>query len=242
MSEVTIGSARIDERGKALGGQAGDQKQTGVNDYKGEVSMQDFYVHSKGWIIARLKPKYQKYAIGIASCMIIACNNKNIGYNQAERTDFILDGGVWATKPTSCDCSALVRDCVLEATGVDPGNFTTATEVNALLKTGLFDLFDYKVGTPLYTGDILVTKSKGHTAIVTSGLPVEPEVSDKMYPAYRGGTTSIVSALAYIGEPDTSFKHREKIARKNKIKKYTGTAAQNTQMLNLLKLGKLKKA
>ena len=31
-----IGSARIDERGKATGGKAGDQKQKSTPDYKGD--------------------------------------------------------------------------------------------------------------------------------------------------------------------------------------------------------------
>lgn len=31
---IIIGSARIDERGKLSGGTAGDQKQTGIDDYK----------------------------------------------------------------------------------------------------------------------------------------------------------------------------------------------------------------
>lgn len=54
--------------------------------------------------------------------------------------------------------------------------------------------------------------------------------------------TSIVRGLAGVGEKDTSFSHRSKIAAANGIKLYAGTAAQNIQMLNLLKQGKLKKA
>ena len=45
---VKIGSARIDENGKAHGGRAGDQ--TGK-----EVSTQSYYVHSKGWRVFRAK-------------------------------------------------------------------------------------------------------------------------------------------------------------------------------------------
>ena len=56
MATIYVGSARIDERGKLSGGQAGDQKQTSsTNDTKGEVAMQPFYVHSKGWYILRPK-------------------------------------------------------------------------------------------------------------------------------------------------------------------------------------------
>lgn len=162
-----IGSARIDERGKATGGKAGDQKQKSTPDYKGEVSMQNFYVSSKGWYI--LRAKNPEIAANIALAMTIACNNPNIGYNQARRLDIIKAGaGTHATSPTSCDCSSLVRQCVRES-GIEVGNFTTANEVSVLMATGQFDKLTYKTGTTLYLGDILVTKTKGHTVIVTSG-------------------------------------------------------------------------
>ena len=54
---VIIGSARIDERGKASGGKAGDQ--TGK-----EVSTQNWYKHSKGWVL--LRPKDPEKAAKIA--------------------------------------------------------------------------------------------------------------------------------------------------------------------------------
>lgn len=160
-----IGSARIDERGKASGGKAGDQKQKSTPDYKGEVSMQNFYVSSKGWYI--LRAKNPDIASKIALAMTIACNNPNIGYNQARRLD-IIKAGTHATQPTSCDCSSLVRQCVRES-GVEVGNFTTANEASVLTATGQFDKYVYTKGSTLYLGDILVTKTKGHTVIVTSG-------------------------------------------------------------------------
>ena len=60
------------------------------------------------------------------------------------------------------------------------------------------------------------------------------------YPKFTGSTTSIVDALKSIGI-DSSFGNRKKIASKNGISNYSGTASQNTQLLNLLKQGKLKK-
>lgn len=166
---VMIGSARIDERGKASGGKAGDQKQTSVPDLKGEVSQQQFYIHSKGWYIFR--PKLAAHANVIASAMITACNNKNLGYDQAGRLG-VIRYGVHTTTPTECDCSSLVRACIIEATGRDPGNFNTASEVSLLAASGLFEpKRTYIKGMTLYTGDILVTKRKGHTAVVTSGEP-----------------------------------------------------------------------
>lgn len=231
---VYIGSARIDERGKAIGGKAGDQKQTDVTDYKGEVSQQKFYVSPKGWDIARALKS--THATSIAASMITACDNPNVGYDQGNRLD-IMSKGTNTKVLTECDCSSLVRKCVLEATNVDPGNFTTDNEINALLKTGLFKKISYKEGMTLYTGDILVTKTKGHTVVVTVGAPRNN--NSKYYPCYNGNTTSIVTALSSVGETDTSYVHRKRIAKENGIGNYSGTASQNTYLLNLLKLGQL---
>ena len=175
--KVMIGSARIDERGKLSGGNAGDQKQISTPDYKGEVSQQDFYVHSKGWTI--LRAKKAKQAQKLAEAMITACNNKNIGYDQGNRLN-ILKFGTSSTTPTECDCSSLVRQCVIEATGKDPGNFTTVKEVSSLLYTKLFDRLSFQGADSLKEGDILVTKTKGHTVIVTQ--------VDNGYPTLKRGS------------------------------------------------------
>lgn len=156
---VIIGSARSDERGLLSGGQAGDQ--TGK-----EVSIQNFYVHKKGWYI--LRPISITVADRLADAMTIACNNANIGYDQSNRLG-VVKNGVGSTVKTEADCSALVRACCNYA-GFDPGNFTTANEVDVLLASGKFlNVIPYSEGIPLYTGDVLVTKTKGHTAIVVSG-------------------------------------------------------------------------
>lgn len=157
---VVIGSARRDERGRYSGGKAGD------NDGD-EVSTQLFYVHSGGWYVIR--PKSDRHATALAAAMAEACRNPNVGYDQGNRLAIIRDG-IQSTKPTECDCSSLVRECVIEAMGKDPGNFTTDGERGALEGTGLFErAFSYTSTTRLCTGDVLVTKTKGHTAIVTKG-------------------------------------------------------------------------
>ena len=185
-----IGSARIDERGKASGGKAGDQKQTTTPDYKGEVSMQNFYVSSKGWYI--LRAKSADVASSIALAMTVACNNPNIGYNQARRLD-IIKAGTHATQPTSCDCSSLVRQCVREA-GIEVGNFTTQNEANVLVGTGQFEKLTYTKGTVLYLGDIIVTKTKGHTCVVTSGATRSASVPIAS-PTVKNGTRGANSKL-----------------------------------------------
>lgn len=229
---IKIGSARQDERGKLTGGKVGDQ--TGY-----EVSEQPFYVHKKGWYV--LRPKSIEHAMGIAERMHTACNNPNLGYDQANRTG-VIKYGIDTKTPTECDCSALVRACVKEATGKDPGNFTTSNEATILAATGLFEkVFPYTSKTILCTGDVLVTKSKGHTVIVTAGA-LRTNINLNYYPMYRGYSISLVDGLKAVGETDTSKENRTKIAKANGISGYSGSVTQNTKLMKLLKNGKLIKA
>ena len=61
------------------------------------------------------------------------------------------------------------------------------------------------------------------------------------YPAYTGPKTTLSAAMTALGL-DASYVHRKLIAKANNITAYVGTAAQNTQMYNLLVAGILKKA
>lgn len=176
---VIIGSARIGENGRATGGRAGDQKQKKTPDYSGEVSLQAFYVHPKGWNIIRAKS--DKIANAIAAAMKRACNNKDIGYDQADRYNVVKEG-TRTDDPTDADCSSLVRTCVKEATGKDPGDFTTANAAAVLERTGFFQpVKAYRKGMTLYTGDILCTKTKGHIVIVTDGAERAKKTTKKGY-------------------------------------------------------------
>lgn len=237
MSKIIIGSARADERGKLSGGASGDQKQKTVPDYSGEVSLQNFYLHKKGWYI--LRPQSDIVATGIAQAMYMACNNNNIGYDQGNRTD-IIKKGVRTTSKAECDCSALVRACIIDASGKDPGNFTTSTECTVLAASGLFEAKKaYKNGMELYTGDVLVTKTKGHTVVVVTGKPrgdAESPNTKKYYPRYSGKTNSLVDALVSLNI-NAMMENRKKIAAVNGIPNYTGTAKQNTELLEKLRKG-----
>ena len=133
--EIIIGSARSDERKSYTGGKVGDQRHMKTPDYGGEVSQQKFYVHSKGWNIIRAKD--DGVAKKLAKAMQTACNNANIGYSQSDRYG-ILKYGTATTQKCNADCSSLVRQCVKEATGKDPGDFTTFNAVTKLRATGLF--------------------------------------------------------------------------------------------------------
>ena len=168
MATVKVGSARIDERGKISGGKAGDQT-------KNEVSTQNYYVHSKGWRVFRAKDRV--HALRIGECMKKACDNNKIGYDQYQRNtlyDKAKKVGFDVSKVTeNCetDCSALVRVCCEYAgiTGL-PSGFRTANMASYLLKTGKFielkgDKYTKK-SSYLGSGDILVTKTSGHTVVV----------------------------------------------------------------------------
>lgn len=172
---VLFGSARINENGKATGGKPGDQ--TGR-----EVSTQSYYMSSKGWIALRQDDPV--IAVKLAEAMLEACNNNCIGYNQNKRSGVIIQLKTFGSLRriginTDSDCSSLVRACVIQATGKDPGNFTTANEKQKLMAAGFREV-PIKKESDCRTGDILVTKTKGHTVIVVSGeLPEESAGSDK---------------------------------------------------------------
>lgn len=168
---VRIGSARIDERGRASGGRAGDQ--TGR-----ELSVQNWYKHSKGWVVLRATDavKAQK----IAQAMRAACANNNIGYDQSQNKtlwNHVAGKGYDPAKATAkveTDCARLVRVCCAYA-GILAADFYTGNMVARLMATGEFvkltdsrhcDRSDY-----LATGDILVTRTKGHTVVVLTDGP-----------------------------------------------------------------------
>lgn len=160
---ITFGSARSSYGNKTRG----DQKQTEKRDTKGEVSYQDFYVHEKGWYILRAKSNIVGHELAMA--MRRACKNKMVGYSQDDRYS-IIGKGTNSEHPVNCDCSSLIRQCIIEAASKDPGDFNTANEVEVLQKTGLFSpTITYRRGMDIYNGDIFVTQSKGHTVIVVGG-------------------------------------------------------------------------
>ena len=227
---VIIGSAKHDEHGNCYsGGKAGDQNGQ-------EVSTQKFYNHSKGWYVLRAKD--DRVAEKLAEAMQIASDNKNIGYDQSERYG-IIKHGINTKVKTECDCSSLVRACIIYASGKDVGDFNTSNERSVILQSGLFkDVGSYKQGDTLYNGDILVTRTKGHTVIVVSGAK---KSKGKYYPKYTGDSGSIVEALKAVGEDDVSKEHRAEIAKKNGFSNFKFTSEENSKMISLLKKGKLKK-
>lgn len=168
---VYIGNAVGNEDGTANGGEPGDQTSR-------EVRTQPWYLNKKGWRVFR--PKSSEVAQKLVYDMKAACENDLIGYSQAKRNTlysvskpFGFDCGEVAV-PCECDCSSLVRVCVLYS-GIKVNDFNTTSEPARLLATGEFDEMvgeeytDYP--DKLSAGMILCTKVKGHTAIVLNDGP-----------------------------------------------------------------------
>ena len=178
---VIIGSARQDENGDYYDGKRGDQ--TGH-----EVETQEWYDHEKGWIVIRAASARVREMI--AQCMEMICANDKVGYSQTDRFSlkefskkYDYDTGLLSTA-CNADCSSAVCVCVNYA-GIDVYDLVTDTEVDVLRSTGKFKiLYDTKyTRSPNYLlrGDILVTRIKGHTAVVLengsrSGVDWEPGI------------------------------------------------------------------
>ena len=169
---IEVGSARIDENGNASWGRAGDQ--TGK-----EVATEPFYSHRLGWVMLRPKDKEVARKIGLA--MIEACLNNNIGYDQSGRYGVITCLQKYGrlakiNEATEADCSSLVRACCNQA-GIKVGDFNTSNEVAVLSRTGAFErAVNITATAKLCMGDILVTRTKGHTVIVTKGYEREADI------------------------------------------------------------------
>lgn len=176
---VLIGSARSSYGNTSPGDQNGGR----------EVSTEKYYVHSKGWVVLRAKDPEARERIAVA--MERACANDDIGYDQSTRLTLFNNVQPYGfdpaktTKKVNTDCSALVRVCVHYA-GIEVDNFITSSEVKALMGTGKFILFEddahCKGSAYLKRGDIMVTRTKGHTVVVLdNGAKADQEPETTVY-------------------------------------------------------------
>lgn len=183
-NSVIIGSARTNEYGTYSGGAPGDQ--TGK-----EVSTQLWYLHQKGWVVARAKSAEIREKI--AQSMQAACDNRNIGYDDssksrdltavAEKYNYDLSK---VSEPTSTNCAQLVRLGVLYA-GIQVGDFFTGNMADILKETGQFEILKddehCTVSDRNLRGDILITKTAGHTVVVlkdgAKASEEQKEISDQ---------------------------------------------------------------
>ncbi len=203
---IRVGSAKSDENHRLVNGVEGDQRQTSTPDMNGEVSMEPWYLHSKGWIVIRIKDPVKREKAAYA--MEAACNNKNIGYSQSNRWT-AQDWCKWQnkenydpatiTKPVNVDCSALIRLCCKYA-GIETGDIYTSIMPTEMAKMADFEVITDKNITDnpanQYRGDILCTRSSGHTVMVLDDGENVKNLAKYKY-VYKG--------VAYDDEFDPEF-------------------------------------
>lgn len=184
MAISVIGGASIDENGHAYGGKAGDQNGR-------EVYKKNWYKHPKGWVV--LRPNDPTDAEIIASTMDDICDNDYIGYDQYQRTSLLKLGlaNGWnaaiINSKTECDCSKAIQFCLFAA-GIKAGTwddgFRTGNMIPTMMATGRFTkLTESKYvnsSANLKRGDVLVTKTSGHTvAVITDGVNISRKLGDR---------------------------------------------------------------
>lgn len=107
---------------------------------------------------------------------------------------------------------------------------TSNIKLNPLIKKGTITRIVDNVRNPYLLDN-------GNIGWVNNDVIVDTTTKYLSNKLYKG--TSLVDALNQINV-DSSFSYRSKLAVANEITNYTGTAEQNTKMLNLLKNGLLK--
>lgn len=157
-------AARIDERGKAVGGRAGDQGKGGINNTGTELNVHTL-AGTGAWTYI-LRPPAKAVETMVKQAYAAAANN-NIGYDQNQRTTLYTyaKAAKWnlANIKNACetDCSALIAvlaNCAGYAVSKD---MYTGNEVAALTKVG-FKKIGY-AESRLQRGDVIWRK--GHTEI-----------------------------------------------------------------------------
>lgn len=108
--------------------------------------------------------------------------------------------------------------------------YTSSGRFPKVISTGNSGNFDLNV---LYKGPV-AKKLEENTK-----KPIKKKIV--YYPKYKGKSKSLVDALKSLGI-NSGKNNRKRIAVLNGIKNYSGTATQNTRLLNLLKRGTLIKS
>lgn len=195
-------------------------------------------------------------AIKLANSNLVGYDQsqRNTLYKQLEKNNWDVDKYIKSGVKTESDCSSFVYAvycCVLPKLRGESNAPRTATMKKFLISKGFqcYTASNYTASTnKLVKGDLL-NKAGSHvvmyvgndvnvnTAKVSNNLqPTDTKV--KYYTKYSGCSCSIVDALNTIGV-NSSYSNRKSIATKNGITNYSGTAAQNKKLLDLLKKGKL---
>ena len=188
-------------------------------------------------------------AIKLANSNLVGYDQsqRNTLYKELEKHNWDVNKYIQSGVKTECDCSSFVYAvycCVIPKLRGEANAPRTSTMKKFLTSKGFkcYTTSDYTARTnKLVKGDLL-NKAGSHVVMFAGNdtdvdtVSAVPKI--EYYTKYSGNTVSIVVALNTIGV-DSSYSNRKSIAIKNGITNYSGTAAQNTQLLNLLKQGKL---
>lgn len=193
---IKIGHARINEIGTISGGTPGDQ--TGQ-----EVCVQDFVEHEWTWYFRPISPEMAKKIVQYVKDI---CANDMVGYGQSDRYGMYMQARAigWQfamiSSPCSTDCSQLVAS-VLIALGLDVSPYMyTGSERGIIMATGAFEEHVYKNKEELLPGDILLTITKGHTAVVVEADDHRPSRD----PKYVGETYGAQTVPVYQQPSESS--------------------------------------
>ena len=167
---VYISQASCDERGKYVGGQAGNQSGT-------ELNTRAYYSNSSNpWVTYRAKDAATAKKIADAAAQAVA--NMHIGYDQYERNTIRTQAKAvsWVlaaiNKNCECDCTSLAATCCICAGLSDDALFKggnlmyTGDAATKLTNAGLQRIGTGIAESSLRLGDVLVRD--GHCVVVTS--------------------------------------------------------------------------
>lgn len=244
---MSIVHASIDENKTIKGGKAGDQ--TGK-----EVCVRSYY--KIGNVMLRyfdqnVANKAVEIAVKLANSNLVGYDQgqRNTLYTQLSKNNFDVDKYIASGVKSETDCSAFIYAvwcCLVPSLRSNTNAPTTSTMRKKFIANGFKAYTDSKYLSSdkyLNVGDVLV--NEGHHVVMNiSGNNVGGDTSSNAiyYPKYSGTSGSIITVLSSVGEKDTSYAHRTRIALANGVNDYKGTLLQNTLLVSLCKQGKLKKA
>ncbi len=180
-----------------------------------------------------------------------------------DQTDDYVQEGIDKILENTEKSQETVIGAITDAKGELQGSIQTSEGNVVTAVTGKMDSLNQQISSQLSQSLSKVTISAGLGSVLSGGSTsknpvkkatgtVKGKIKDstkkkkksvsgaKYYKKTSYNGASIVQGLKKIGV-DSSFSNRKKIAQANGIKDYSGTAAQNTKLLNLLKKGKLLK-
>lgn len=174
---IKIAHARLNEVGQTMYGKPGDQ--TGE-----EVVIQNLPNKDNGYWEYVLRLKDRKLAKKVAEDAVAIAQNDNIGYDQPDRYSMYNEAKKlkWDFKSISnkcqTDCSQKVTT-ILIANGIKLSPYIwTITMIDEYMATGKFELVTYSPKMTFFVGDILLTVTKRHTAIVVDTGETDEMISN----------------------------------------------------------------